>query len=62
MKQEKDEIDKSFENFLKEAPEKPIVNPKLIQHILEMRVMNLQKINLFYWAPFQTITSMATHH
>ena len=36
MKQEKDEINKSFENFLKEAPEKPIVNPKLIQHILEM--------------------------
>ena len=28
MKQEKDEIDKSFENFLKEAPEKPIVDPK----------------------------------
>ena len=59
MKQEKDEIDKSFENFLTEAPEKPIVDLKLIQHILEM---NLQKINLFYWAPFQTITSMATHH
>ena len=36
MKQEKDEIDKSFENFLTETPEKPIVNPKLIQHILEM--------------------------
>ena len=36
MKQEKDEIDKSFENFLTEVPEKPIVNPKLIQHILEM--------------------------
>ena len=36
MKQEKDEIDKSFENFLTEAPEKPIVDPKLIQHILEM--------------------------
>ena len=36
MKQEKDEIYKSFENFLTEAPEKPIVDPKLIQHILEM--------------------------
>ena len=36
MKQEKDEIDKSFENFLTEAPEKPTVNPKLIEHILEM--------------------------
>ena len=36
MKQEKDEIDKSFENFLTEAPEKPTVDPKLIKHILEM--------------------------
>ena len=36
MKQEKNEINKSFENFLTEAPEKPIVDPKLIQHILEM--------------------------
>ena len=36
MKQDKDEIDKSFENFLTEAPEKPKVDPKLIEHILEM--------------------------
>ena len=36
MKQEKDEIDKSFEHFLTEAPEKPTVDPKLIAHILEM--------------------------
>ena len=36
MKQEKDEIDKSFENFLPEAPEKPTLDPKLIEHILEM--------------------------
>ena len=36
MKLENDEIDKSFENFLTEAPEKPTVGPKLIEHILEM--------------------------
>ena len=36
MKQEKDEINKSFEIFLTEAPEKPTVDPKLIEHILEM--------------------------
>ena len=36
MKQEKDEINKSFENFLTEAPEKPTVDPKLIEHILEI--------------------------
>ena len=36
MKQEKDEINKLFENFLTEALEKPTVDPKLIQHILEM--------------------------
>ena len=36
MKEEKDEIDRSFENFLTEAPEKPTVDPKLIQHILKM--------------------------
>ena len=36
MKQEKDEIDKLFENFLTEAPEKPTVDPKVIEHILEM--------------------------
>ena len=36
MKQEKDEIDKLFENFLTEAPEKLTVDPKLIEHILEM--------------------------
>ena len=37
MKQEKDEIDKLFENFLTEAPEKPTVDAKLIEHILEMK-------------------------
>ena len=36
MKQEKDEINKSFENFLTEAPGKPTVDPKLIEHILEI--------------------------
>ena len=36
MKQEKDEIDRLFENFVTEAPEKPTVDPKLIEHILEM--------------------------
>ena len=36
MKQDKDEINKLFENFLTEAPEKPTVDPKLIEQILEM--------------------------
>ena len=36
MKQDKDKIDKLFENILTEAPEKPTVDPKLIEHILEM--------------------------
>ena len=31
-----DEINKSFENFLTEVPEKPTVDPKLIEHKLEM--------------------------
>ena len=36
MKQEKDEINRSFENCLIEAPEKPTVDPKLIEHTQEM--------------------------
>ena len=60
MQQEKDEIDKLFENFLTEAPEKPTVDPKLIEHILEMSDESPK--DFFYWASFQTITSMATHH
>ena len=62
MKQEKDEIDKSFENFLTEAPEKPTVDPKLIEHILEMSDESPKDQCFFNWAPFQTITSMVIHH
>ena len=36
MKQEKNEIHNSFEKFLTEAPEKPTVDAKLIEHILEI--------------------------
>ena len=42
MKQAKDEIDKSFKNVLSEVPEKPTVDPKLIEHILEMSDKSLK--------------------
>ena len=61
MIQEKDEIDKLFENFLTEAPEKPTVDPKLIEHILEMSDKS-PKDQFLLLGSFQTITSMATHH
>ena len=53
-------MDGYFANFTS-GPEKPTIDPTLIQHILEMDIIIHQEINSQFYLPFQTITSMATH-